>query len=76
MNNERATINFLLFFYFVVLFLLFIVYEVWFVFFMECWCSNQELEMVNYFCDSLLWSDEDDVEGWIMRLRLKMNVRQ
>jgi hypothetical protein len=74
MNNKRATIYFLLFFYLLGFSLLFIGYEVWFVFFMECWCSNQELEMENYFCDSLLWSDEDDVEGWIVRLRLKINV--
>ncbi len=72
-NHEQQTICFLLLTIFsFCFFLLFVGYEVWFVFFMECQCLNQELEMERCFRDYFLWSDEDDVEGWMMRLRLEV----
>jgi hypothetical protein len=30
---------------------------------MECQHLDQELAMEHYFCDSLLWSDDNDFEG-------------
>jgi hypothetical protein len=39
---------------------------------MECQRLDRELEMERCFRDYLLWSDEDDVEGRMMRLRLEV----
>jgi hypothetical protein len=49
-------------FFIFLFFLLFAGYEVWFVLFMECQHSDQELAMERCFHDSLLRSDKDDLE--------------